>query len=213
MASTMKQPAIEIKPEYKSLFLAYFFLTIVSLIIQLTDGVSWASLSVVDIKHGQLWRIITAHLTHYDWQHFAMNMIGMALCMLVFRDDLSGRHWLLSFVFISAFSSLGLLSVYDEYQRYAGFSDVLHGWILLGALAISPREPKLALVIFILFWLKIIEENSGLTFFTSASMDSGNIATNSHIFGAIGGIFYALTFLPPVRHFLLRTFRLKKPTQ
>lgn len=210
MASTMKQPAIEIKPEYKSLFLAYFLLIVASLIIQLSDGVSWASLSTVDINHGQLWRMITAHLTHYDWPHFAMNMIGMALCMLVFRDDLYSRHWLLSFLFISMFSSLGLLSIYDEHQRYTGFSDVLHGWILLGALAISPREPKLALAIFILFWLKILEENSGLSFFTSATMDSENIATNSHIFGAIGGILYALVFLTPVRHFLWRKFNPKK---
>lgn len=209
MASTMKQPVIEIKPDYKSLFLAYLFLMSLSLILQLSGGTSWASLSIVDINHGQLWRIITSHLTHYDWHHFAMNMIGMALCILVFRDDLPSRHWLLSFLFISIFSSLGLLSIYDEYQRYAGFSDVLHGWILMGALAISPREPKLALAIFVLFWLKILEENSGLQFFTSATMDSGSIATNSHIFGAIGGILYALISLTTVRRFLFAKFSRK----
>lgn len=203
MAPTMKQPAAEIKPDYKSLSSVYILLASLSLIMQLSNGISWASLSIVDINHGQLWRIITAHLVHYDWQHFLMNIIGMALCMLVFRDDLYPKHWLLSFLFISAFSSLGLLSVYDEYQRYAGFSDVLHGWILLGALAISPREPKLAIIVFLLFWIKIIEENIGLQFFTSATMDSNNIATNSHIFGALAGIIYAFIFLRTFRQYIL----------
>lgn len=195
--TTMKHSINKIKLEYKSLFFAYMFLMLLSLIFQISHGISWASLSVIDVNHGQYWRLLTAHLTHFDWPHFSMNMIGMGLCMLVYNDSVCAKHWLASFVFISLFSSIGLLIIYDEQQRYAGFSDVLHGWILLGALAIANKERKLTIAIFVLFWLKILEENSGLTFFTSASMSTENIATQSHIFGALGGMFYAFLFIKP----------------
>lgn len=202
MTATMKQPAAEIKREYMALALVYLTLTGLSFLLQISDGINWASLHTERVHQGEFWRIITAHLTHLDWPHFAMNMTGMALCLLVYRGDLPAWHWLSSYLFVSIFSSLGLLCIYEDYQRYVGFSDVLHGWILIGAAAISPREPKLALTVFVLFWLKIAEENSGMKFFTSTGIDTETIATESHLFGAIGGMLYALLFLPDFRHYL-----------
>lgn len=205
----MKQPAREIKYQLLGIFIAYLSLFSISLILQLNDGATWASLSSTSIKNGEYWRLISAHLTHLDWHHFYMNIIGMGLCLLVFRHDLTAKHWLASFLFISLFSSLGLLSIYDEYQRYVGFSDVLHGWILLGAISIIARESKLSLAIFILFWIKLIEENSGLQFFTNTGMDQTTIATESHLFGALGGMLYGALFLPEPRQWLLAKMRKK----
>jgi membrane associated rhomboid family serine protease len=90
-----------------------------------------------------------------------------------------------------------------------GFSDVLHGWILVGALGIAHKEPRFSIMIFVLFWLKIIEENMQLTFFTSYGV-SGNVAKESHIYGAIGGILYSLIFLPAFRQTLASLFKPKK---
>ena len=170
-------------------------------LLQASNGLEWASLYVKSTMNGEIWRVITGHLVHLDWPHWGMNMLGLSLCLLVFRNDLKVRHWLFSFLFISLVSSIGLLVIYEENQRYVGFSDVLHGWILIGAAAIAHKEPKLALAIFVLFWLKIWEENSGLAFFTSAAVQ-GTIAKESHIFGAIGGMVYALMFIPGLRQAL-----------
>lgn len=186
----MKQPATEIKSQLVSTLIIYFSLVFACLFLQAINAQAWASLHLQSVLQGEVWRLLSAHLIHLNWQHFAMNMLGMGLCMLAFQSHTKPIHWLVSFCFIALFSSFCLLSSFDQLQRYMGFSDVLHGWILLGAIAIAKNEFKLSLVIFILFWIKIIEENSGLAFFTSGSMDAGNIATDSHIFGAIGGMIY-----------------------
>lgn len=203
MPATMQQHNTKIKREYMRLALLYTTLVAACALLQFTNGLEWASLHVERVYMGEYWRIFTAHLIHIDWPHFAMNMIGMGLCLLVYKTDLAIKHWLGSVFFISVVSSSGLLLIYDIDQRYVGFSDVLHGWIILGALAIFPREPKLALTVFVLFWLKIIEENSGLSFFTNAGMDIDSIATESHLFGAIGGVAYGVLFLQDFRQSLL----------
>lgn len=192
----------KIKPDYALLMLLGLLFTVVCALLQSFNGKQWASLAINETLNGQLWRLITGHLIHKDWQHFAMNMLGLNLCLAVFAKDLAAKHWLLSFIFIAFFSSIGLLIVYPLNYRYLGFSDVLHGWILLGAAAIFHKEPRLAIIVFVLFWLKIIEENLNLTFFTSYGV-GGSVAKKSHILGAIGGLLYALLFVPSFRQALL----------
>lgn len=191
----MKQPATEIKSQLIATLTIYLPLLSICLLLQSVSAQPWASLNLPTVLQGEIWRLLTAHLIHLDWEHFAMNMIGMGLCMLAFQSHIKPVHWLASFCVIAVFSSLCLLSTYDINQRYMGFSDVLHGWILLGAISIARSEFKLSLAIFVLFWIKIIEENSGLAFFTSGSMELENIATDSHLYGAIGGMLYGFAWL------------------
>lgn len=193
----------KIKPDYALLMLTGLLFAVVCAVFQASNGIQWASLAIEPTLDGQYWRLLTGHLIHKDWQHFAMNMLGLNLCLAVFAKDLAAKHWLLSFIFIALFSSLGMLQLYPLNYRYLGFSDVLHGWILLGAAAIFHKEPRLAVIVFVLFWLKIIEENANFTFFTSYGV-SGGVAKKSHILGAIGGLLYAVIFLPTFRGALVR---------
>lgn len=199
----MNQALREIKQQYFALALICVGFIVISCIIQINQGFEWASLNITKTKGGEYWRLITGHLVHLDWQHWAMNMTGLSLCMAVYRDDMARIHWPLSFVFISLFSSIGMLYLSLDYAIYVGFSDVLHGWILVGASALMHKEPKLALAVYALFWIKIIEENLDLKFFTNASMDI-NIAKESHILGACGGIIYALIAFSSFRQWLLQ---------
>ena len=161
----MYHQAQEIKPDYRLSALLFTVFCISCALLQYFDGLRHFSLHVGSILAGEHWRLITGHLTHLDWQHYGMNMIGLGLCLAVYYRDVRLRHWLLSFLFISLFSSIGLTVLFDNHYRYVGFSDVLHGWILLGAVAIFHKEPKFTLMVFVLFWLKIIEENLNLNFF------------------------------------------------
>ena len=174
--------------------------------IQASNGQEWASLYIHFVKQGEIWRLITGHLVHFDWMHYLMNMIGLCLAVTVFRDDMENRHWIGSFLFISLFSSLLMVFTYFNYQRYVGFSDIIHGWILLGAACIAHKEPKMAMAIYILFWAKIIEENMELTFFTSYGV-SGEVAKESHIYGAVGGMLYALFFIDSVKQPIIKMIK------
>ena len=180
----------------RALLCVGFFLA--GLAIHLTAGMEWASLDLNATRSGEVWRLITGHLTHLDWHHFYLNMAALTLSIVVFHRDVLLRDWIGSFFFVSIFSSLGMCYVYAEFDRYVGFSDVIHGWILLGAASIAHREPKLATAIFVLFWLKIVEEHYQFDFFTSYGLEV-NIAKESHIYGALGGILYSLLFIPSFR--------------
>ena len=193
----MNHQAAKIKQQKPTLFTIPLSFFIICGLIQWLDGNAWASLQVQDTLSGQWWRIITAHLVHFDWQHYAMNMAGLGLCIAVFYKDCHWLHWYLSFFILSLFSSLGLLIIYPMNTSYVGFSDVLHGWIMLGCIAIYKKEKKLAITVFVLFWLKIIEENLNLPFFTSFGVSGGNVAKESHILGAVSGVFYALIAFKP----------------
>lgn len=199
----------EIKKHYWRLALVCSAFLALAAGFQATSGVEWASLNFREVQNGQLWRLVTGHLIHTDWQHYAMNMVGLSLCIVVFRDDLPAKHWPLSFIFISLFSSLAMLFTDVPYDRYLGFSDVLHGWILVGAMAIAHKEPRFTLMIFVLFWMKILEEKYQLIFFTSYGV-SGNVAKESHIYGALGGMFYSVMFIPSFRLVLKQLILRKK---
>lgn len=202
----------EIKKHYLSLTLVCTAFLAIAASFQATSGVEWASLNFQAVRNGELWRLVTGHLIHTDWQHYAMNMIGLSLCIVVFRDDLPAKHWPLGFVFISLFSSLAMLFTDVPYDRYLGFSDVLHGWILVGAMAIAHKEPRFTLLIFVLFWMKILEEKYQLVFFTSYGV-SGNVARESHIYGAIGGMLYSAMFIPSFRRVLKQLIIRKKSAE
>jgi len=201
----MNESIQNMRHHYLQLALTCIGFIIIAALLQATNGIEWASMGKTEVQNGEFWRVITGHLIHADWNHFAMNMIGLSLCVVVYRLDINARHWIASFIVISLISSGFMFFTYFSYERYLGFSDVLHGWILVGALGIAHKEPKFSIMIFVLFWLKIIEENMQLPFFTSYNV-TGHVAKESHIYGAIGGIAYSLFFQPSLRQTLIGIF-------
>jgi rhomboid family GlyGly-CTERM serine protease len=205
----MNHTAKEIKLQYPKLLLCTLGFWLICALIQYFNLGDWASLDIGKTRQGELWRMLSGHFVHLDWQHYTMNMVGLSLCIAVFYKDLSAKHWFFSAIFIAIFSSSGLLFIYDGLSRYVGFSDVLHGWILVGTIAIFHKEPKLSIIVFVLFWLKILEENLNLQFFTSYGV-SGHVAKESHILGAVGGMIYGVLFIPSFRQALQQKLSAKQ---
>ena len=198
----MKQLEAEIKQVYQKLIVIFFVLFSVAICLQLSDGNSWAALSPGKIRNGELWRLLSAHFIHINWHHFAMNMAGAALCLAVFRFDVPAIHWLISAITISLFSSLLLFLSYSPTQSYVGFSDTLHGWIVIGILAMLSKEPKLATAILTILLGKLLYENF-IEPPSAVLLEGSRVATESHLFGAIGGLLYSLAYNAELRQRLL----------
>ncbi len=205
----MKQQGREIKQVYQKLFVLFCVLISSCVAIQLSGGNDWASLIPERINSGQWWRLISAHFIHINWQHLAMNMAGAALCLAVFREDVTPTHWLYSSLFLSLFSSTLLYLSYAPQQSYVGFSDVLHGWIGIGILAMLPKETRLASTMLILLLAKIIHENYFHTP-SNALLDGSRVATESHLFGCLGAGVFSLSFNAELRKFLVGLFNRQK---
>ncbi|CAA0114596.1 Uncharacterised protein [BD1-7 clade bacterium] len=198
----MNQPSEEIKRHTKAVLAIYIALVLICVMTQITDGREWASYNKTLIEHGQWWRILTAHFVHLDWKHYLLNMSGAALCLFVFRHDIKPIHWPISAILISIFSSLCMLTFAFDYSSYVGFSDTLYGWIFIGALAMLPKEPKLALIVMAIFGGRVTYENIVSHSLIDSFMNEGKVAVESHLFGTIGGIIYSLFFNKELRHFL-----------
>ncbi|OOY50453.1 rhombosortase [Solemya velum gill symbiont] len=86
------------------------------------------------VDKGVLWRLFSGHLIHGNWWHLALNAAGLVACLLLFRD-LENPLLLLVLSLILAFLiSAGLYYFYPHITWYLGFSGVLHGLFVIGAI-------------------------------------------------------------------------------
>ncbi|OOZ42902.1 rhombosortase [Solemya elarraichensis gill symbiont] len=87
-----------------------------------------------DIDKGVLWRLFSGHFIHSNWWHLALNAAGLVVCLSIFRD-LENPALLPVLSLILAFLiSAGLYYFYPYITWYLGFSGVLHGLFVIGAI-------------------------------------------------------------------------------
>ena len=90
---------------------------------------SWDRAAITDIE---IWRLVTGHLVHMGWPHFALNAVGLVLVWLLVGDRLATRSWLLVIVVTIAGTDLGFWYLEPELQWYVGMSGLLHGLLIAG---------------------------------------------------------------------------------
>jgi rhomboid family GlyGly-CTERM serine protease len=85
------------------------------------------------IMSGEIWRMITGHLVHLDWQHLALNAAAfIGLGWLIETDGPNGRRTLMSTLVASAvLISCTLLLFAPATAYYAGLSGALNGLFAL----------------------------------------------------------------------------------
>lgn len=81
----------------------------------------------VAILEGEWWRLLTAHLIHGTWGHWAFNAAGLLLVWAIFPAHLA--HWsaLALIAGVSLLTSLALLILDPTVSWYLGMSALLHG--------------------------------------------------------------------------------------
>ena len=194
---------------YQKLAATFFIISLIAMGLQLAGGAQWASLIPARVNEGEIWRLLSAHFVHTNWQHYLMNMAGIASCLVVFRHDAAAKDWVYSAIFISFFSSACLYFYFIPWQSYVGFSGVLHGWVVIGILGMSVKEPKLALAILTVLVIKLIYENV-FEIPSAVLLDGSRVATESHLFGAAAGLLYGLATQATLRKRIFSPKQIKK---
>lgn len=147
------------------------------------------------IQNGECWRLLSAHLTHSTWNHFALNMLGLFIMSYLFSQVATWWRWLSLMIFVSLFSSACFYFFQPDDYIYVGMSDTLHGVIIAYAL-LDFKNFKLGSSILIAGTLgKVIWEQTPFYVEASAEFIGGRVATESHFYGAIGGLILGLVFL------------------
>jgi rhomboid family GlyGly-CTERM serine protease len=88
--------------------------------------------------HGEIWRLWTGHVVHYDFRHFLTNAIAIAVPIALI-DRRSRRSVLLSMTFLAPMISLALLSGahFDEYRGASALA--LAVWVA-SALSLQQKQ-------------------------------------------------------------------------
>ncbi len=136
--------------------------------------------------HGEVWRLWTGHLIHYDFRHFLTNAIAIAVPISLI-DRRSRRSILLSMSFLAPVISLALLmgAHFDEYRGASALA--LAVWVasaltLVRAQSASDHHTGAALIVMAIG--KLVFETAG----------AGHLWTEvaplplAHVAGAIAGV-------------------------
>ena len=142
---------------------------------------------------GEAWRLVTAHLVHFDLAHLVWNLAGLGLVWLLFAHSYTPRDWLLILAASTIAIDLGFLCFERQLEWYVGFSGVLHGCMAAGLVAwLRTERDALTALVAALFAAKLAWEHAvGPLPFTAGSM-SLPVVYQAHTYGAIGGALAAL---------------------
>ena len=85
------------------------------------------------ILNGEIWRSISGHIFHSNFNHLALNIGGLILLWGLHGEKYKNSRLLFLFLFISVFISTCMLLFTTDITRYVGLSGVLHGLFVWGA--------------------------------------------------------------------------------
>jgi len=142
------------------------------------------------VLNGEIWRLISGHIVHFDLRHLALNLGGAALMVLLFAANYSWLPWIWILSVSVVAIDIGFLWLEPQLIWYVGVSGVLHGVLAAGAVAWWRTESKwmsAALTAIVVGKLSWEQWQGGLHL-------SGNmpIIVDAHLYGAIGGLVAAL---------------------
>ncbi|QCF27504.1 rhombosortase [Hydrocarboniclastica marina] len=140
-------------------------------------------------EEGEYYRLLTGHFVHLGWMHALLNSIGLVIVIWIFPQPLTLRIGLTSVLFCSIFISFGLLLL-SEVAWYRGFSGVLHGLFVIGALSAGSvlrwRLPlMLGLVAKLGYELGVGPDSA------TAELIGGTVIEAAHWLGAAAGLIVA----------------------
>jgi rhomboid family GlyGly-CTERM serine protease len=143
---------------------------------------------------GQLWRLLSAHLTHLNWPHLLMNLAGLWLIWALFLSrERSLSLCLVIWPLLMLGTALGLMGWHAEIAWYRGLSGALHGLLLLSLLRVRAWKTLSGGALLFLFCAKLLWEQLLGPVTGSDALIEGRVIVESHLYGTLsGGIIWLL---------------------
>jgi len=139
------------------------------------------------IAAGELWRLLSGHLVHLGWSHFALNAIGLLLVCYLVATGFSSKQWLLIAVTVIAGIDLGFWYLQPQLIWYVGLSGLLHG-LLAGGMVSGIRNRQVESWIIAAFLvMKLAYEQLLGPLPGSEGTAGGEVVVVAHLYGAISG--------------------------
>ncbi|MCI0437358.1 MAG: rhombosortase [Gemmatimonadetes bacterium] len=149
------------------------------------------------VVQGEWWRLLTGHVVHLGWTHFALNLMGLALMWALFFPDYSLRGWTLILLGSLIAIDAGFFFVERDVRWYVGLSGVLHGVMAAGTLAYLRRREPGAWVLLPFLVGKLAYEQFVGTMPYSLDSAGGPVVVDAHLYGVLGAVIVVPALLAP----------------
>ena len=189
----------------------WLFLFIICFSLQSAGLVSTFQFDRELVDQGQYWLLLTAHLVHLNWTHWALNMAGLVIVAVFFSMYGSILDWLFVLIFSAAIIGLGLYWFHPELIWYVGLSGVLHGLFIYGAIREIRFYPFSGYVLLLLLTGKLFWEYMNGALPGSEEMTGGRVLVEAHLYGAMAGL--VAVFLTWLLHLLHKLIEIKNRQQ
>jgi rhomboid family GlyGly-CTERM serine protease len=159
------------------------------------------------IDQGHYWLLLSGHLVHLNWAHWALNMAGLVIVAVFFSLYGSLLDWLFVLLFSAVVIGLGLYLFHPELIWYVGLSGVLHGLFIYGAIREIRFYPVSGYILLLLLSAKLFWEYMNGALPGSEQMTGGRVLVEAHLYGAIAGL--VAVFLTRLLHSLNKLIEVK----
>ncbi len=174
----------------------WLFIFIICFSLQSAGLVSEFQFDRALIDQGQYWLLLTGHLVHLNWEHWALNMVGLVIVAVFFSMYGSILDWLFVLLFSALIVGLGLYWYHPELIWYVGLSGVLHGLFVYGAIREIRYYPFSGYVLLLLLSGKLFWEYMNGALPGSEEMTGGRVIVAAHLYGALAGLVAVLITKP-----------------
>lgn len=146
------------------------------------------------IMEGELWRIWTGNLVHTNYVHYALNMLGLLLLLLLFQALISVWAAFFALSVLITGVGLGLYFFSPTLIWYAGLSSALYGgYVIASIYAITKRDyylgiPVLLIILGKFTWNELNPESLN----ASIPLTGAPTAQDAHRYGMISASIYLL---------------------
>lgn len=137
------------------------------------------------IAAGEWWRLLTAHLIHFNFRHAVLDLGGLALLWTLFARDFRPWAWAVVILITAAAIDCGLWVRDPGVKWYLGVSGVLHGALAAGAFVrLRTGDFEGWLLAGLLLAKLAYEQTHGALPFAGAMP----VIVDAHLYGALGGL-------------------------
>jgi rhomboid family GlyGly-CTERM serine protease len=144
------------------------------------------------LKNAEYWRILSAHWVHVNWIHFALNAVGLILCLGITAPIWTIQRWLIYQICFALGISLLFTLNNPNLGWYTGYSGILYGVFLLAAVDLFHRDKLIATLLGVGIVIKIALEQSSDLNLTSSDIIGTPVIVDAHLYGVLIAILIAL---------------------
>ena len=144
------------------------------------------------IHQHQWWRFFSGHWVHANWTHYALNMVGFALCVALTEPGWKITQWSWRILLLSSGISLAFWWLQPQIGWYVGFSGVLFGLYVLCAINSWPKQRMMSSLLLTVVGLKIILDSWSSVKITSTELIGIPVLVEAHLYGVISALVIVL---------------------